>query len=279
MITYTLSDMFVKNKLNTIFINFVQNNSYILKDECKDIHFITFGIPNNCSWKGSYSDSQSPFFSWHDIMNIYQLYESNLNCTCRLDFSNIILNPNNLYYDTTAENLLEIASLNGSPQICITNNEMKIYLSEKYPNLIRFVGSEAMIFEDFQNNKNEYKTLVRNEFSLNQDDLSGISKNQIEIIPIYPCLSHCSYEQWLNCMKSNQINLVNFSRDSNFLNCNHIKSSILLESSLSEFINDGYQHFHSFSWPTELQQLYNYVFDLIKPEYQHSTIQNIMLQL
>lgn len=267
-IIYTLAGMVSKQKINLSMIEYAIKFPNHLKDP---VNFIVYGSPGFCAWKGSHNDSiYLSLPTWNELNRISDQYRS-LGCNIRLDFSNLILNQENFCYDNYGYNLARLLD-DGSNQICISNSYMYDFIQKHFPNYTP-IASEFNLDIDERN----YFYIVRNNHNLKMIT----DKNKTEIILHSPC-NKCDTNKWSHCIMSNQVNIINFSKNMCTLSeCQNLSTNIHMnnDKDIEYYKEVGYTAFQAFEYLHDLIQLDIYIEDLIKEEYKKQAKNYILLNL
>ena len=151
----------------------------------------------------------------------------------------------------------------------ISNNAQLLYA---------FDSNILNIFQKYQ--EIELINIGYNPFEQLKDiDFSQIqNKNKLEI-SIGHC-QNCSLDKYLECSKSEQKNIYNFSKLSLFTNCQNECKNFNYYNDIKPYLKQGIKHFKIISKPNNLTEFnINIIRSFVKPEYQGECINEYLQRI
>lgn len=261
------------------------NDSLILtfSDICKELN-IKFPVKSvyggvKCSWNGGrpLKDSIYNGAYYAHIINLY----NKRNISVCFTFSNYYIDEKDLY-DTSANDLLQIASKSGRDNYAIVSSDLlNNYIKANYPHIKTISSMLKPIYEcpeyeetpDYYNNLCRLydKVVIRPEFCFDDTFLKKLKyKNKIEIIVNLSCMWKCPlarkhYDYFYALDKDNTLNYKDFCSSSKKKLISAFKRVSIDNCRIQELIKMGFTEFKlegRFSPPEELyNKLGMYIYD------------------
>lgn len=272
-------------KFNLFFKEYIENNRSNRQNKLIadfNIEYVYGSFPWSY-WNGGINNHKGQAILSNDIHNFF----NRINIPIRIDASNIYINESN-YYDIHENTILKIANgtntsyeisdLNLMSYIAKYNLNNKFIISNNAQLLYAFDSNILNIFQKYQ--EIELINIGYNPFEQLKDiDFSQIqNKNKLEI-SIGHC-QNCSLDKYLECSKSEQKNIYNFSKLSLFTNCQNECKNFNYYNDIKPYLKQGIKHFKIISKPNNLTEFnINIIRSFVKPEYQGECINEYLQRI
>lgn len=187
-------------------------------------------------WNGDKNTNLDPTIMTYD--DIIKFSQNNMIPFC-FDFSNLSLTNEDILYDNHIKMLLKIFENQGH-YLRISNPDFIPLIKNIYSGYYFILSELISPYIDYKS-INDIQ-LIEQPFQLNALQESNNEKNIIITLG-HPC-AHCTYEQYLECIKQEQNYQINFSNQSILNNCDRLDYSTDIFTELQLQQKLGYQNFY-----------------------------------